>query len=123
MHFIVLLFAIFLVIIGAIMLGRPKVILTVLSRYSESMALHVLAVVVRLLLGGVLLLAASGSRFPATLEVIGWISIVAGLVVAVMGHRRFVKLMEWGMSVLPKYSSVIGMIAILLGVFLGYAVI
>lgn len=123
MHFIVLLFAIFLVIIGAIMLGRPKVILTVLSRYSESMALHVMAVVVRLLLGGVLLFAASGSRFPATLEVIGWISIVAGLVVAVMGHRRFVKLMEWGMTVLPKYHHIVGLAGILLGIVLGYAVV
>lgn len=123
MHYIILLFAIFLVVCGAIILIKPAVVFGVLEKHARSIELHVVAVVVRVLLGIVLLLAAPASRFPLVLQIIGWVSLIAGIVLAVIGRQRFIKLMDWGMTVLPKNAYALGIVAILFGGFLGYAVV
>ena len=54
-----------------------------------------LAVVVRLLLGAALIIAAPGSRFPHFFEILGWIAVVAAVAIVIMGRerlRRFVAL-------------------------------
>ena len=55
------------------------------------------AVVVRLLLGAALIIAAPGSRFPHAFEIIGWIAVVAAVAIVFMGRerlRRFVGVFE-----------------------------
>ncbi|MDH3747644.1 MAG: hypothetical protein OER97_05515 [Gammaproteobacteria bacterium] len=54
-----------------------------------------LAVLVRLLLGAALIIAAPDSRFPLAFLVLGWIAIVAAVVVAIMGRKRLRLFVGW----------------------------
>lgn len=59
-----------------------------------------LAVAVRVLLGAALILFADASRFPVTFQVLGWITILAAVVIAVAGRARLRRFTAW----MDKYS-------------------
>jgi hypothetical protein len=61
-----------------------------------------LAVLIRLLLGGALLLVASASRFPTTFRILGVITLLAALIVPFVGHARIGRIMDWG-ATLPAW--------------------
>ena len=64
----------------------------------EKLELHILAVVIRLVLGGLLIYFAGASKYPLIIEIIGWISIVAAVFFAVIGRNNFKRLMSWALS-------------------------
>jgi hypothetical protein len=53
------------------------------------------AVMVRLAIGVLLILAASRSRFPLTFEILGWFAIVAALLIPLVGRNRIGQLLDW----------------------------
>jgi glucan phosphoethanolaminetransferase (alkaline phosphatase superfamily) len=53
------------------------------------------AVMVRLTIGVLLVLAASHSRFPLAFEILGWLAILAALLVPVAGRARIDRLLDW----------------------------
>jgi hypothetical protein len=57
-------------------------------------AIHV-AVIMRLLLGAALIIAAPQSRFPHVMEVLGWIAIIAAIAILFMGRDRLKKFIAW----------------------------
>ncbi len=67
MNYVILVFAGIMLIIGAIILANPTTVFGLMSTYSKSLQLHVLAVVVRLSLGIVFVTSAQSSKFPLTL--------------------------------------------------------
>lgn len=122
MSYIILVFAVLMLFTGAIILVKPMSVFGVMSTHSKSLKLHIFAVVIRLVLGTVLVTYAHNSRFPLTLEVIGWLSIAAALILSIIGRNKFTKLVQWAMTLIPSYGRVSGVFAMLFGGFLGYAV-
>lgn len=122
MNYVILVFASIMLIAGAIILVKPTIVFGLMSTYSKSLQLHVFAVVVRLFLGIVFVTSAQSSKFPLTLEVIGWLFITAGIMLSVIGRNNFKKLVGWGLTLLPKYGRASGAFAILFGGFLVYAI-
>jgi hypothetical protein len=122
MHTLIFLFSVFLIAMGAIILMKPSAVFDLLERHKRAPTLQMIAVVVRVLLGVALIVAAPASKFPLTLAVIGWVAVFAGVLVAAMGRSRFIQLMEWVTKVLPKNAILMGVIAIMLGSFLAYAI-
>ena len=53
------------------------------------------AVVVRLLMGAALIVAAPVSRFPVVFEILGWIAIVAAVALILIGRERIAALIAW----------------------------
>lgn len=53
------------------------------------------AVVVRLLMGAALIVAAPVSKFPVVFEVLGWIAIVAAIALILIGRERMAALIAW----------------------------
>ncbi len=53
------------------------------------------AVVVRLLMGAALIVAAPVSKFPVVFEVLGWIAIVAAVALIFIGRERMAALIAW----------------------------
>jgi len=90
---------------------------------SESLGLHILAVVVRIILGVALMMYATESKYPTAISILGWISIVAASVLGVMGRTNFRRLMSWALSLAPSFGRIGGFLAILFGGFLIHAVI
>lgn len=54
-----------------------------------------IAVLARLLLGVSLILAASDSKFPMTFEILGWVTLVAAVVLLFVGRDRISALIAW----------------------------
>ena len=84
--------------------------------------LYGLAVIVRLLLGIALIIAAPASKFPVALTALGWLAIIAAIFIGAIGRARFSKLMTWVLGIPTNLGRVSGIFTILFGGFLVYAV-
>jgi hypothetical protein len=83
-----------LVLLGVVGLVSPSNLLAFVARWQSRGGLYV-ATLLRLVLGGALLLAAPQSQAPEFLRVVGVIAIVAGLATPLVGLRRFEALLRW----------------------------
>ncbi len=123
MSLVIILFGALTVLAGLVILISPTTLFGYLKSRIEKPILHVLAVGVRLLLGALLLYLADSARFPLAIEIIGWLSIAAAMVFAVIGRDRFIRLMHRALSLPAAYSRVGGLFACAFGGFLVYAFI
>ena len=123
MNYIIILFATATIVAGIVIMINPETIFGLLRRKLESLSLHILAVVVRVILGVALIIFAAESRYPTAILILGWISIVAASVLGIMGRTNFKRLMSWALSVAPYFGRIGGLLAILFGVFLIHAVV
>jgi len=120
---LIMILAVLILLAGIVMVINPQGIIGYLRNNSDKLLIHILAVVVRLILGALLITQSNISKFPLLIEVIGWLSIIAALFLAVMGRQNFKRLMSWALSFLKPYGRVGGVFAGAFGAFLIYAFI
>ena len=123
MNIFVILFGLFIVVIAGFMALNPKRFTDIMLQFSDSVWMHTGAVAVRIILGIVLILVADQSRFPMALHIIGWIAIIAGVMIALIPHARFTRLIHWVLKKFARYMRIAAIFAVLFGGFLIYAVI
>ena len=123
MNFLIIMFSTATIIAGMIIVINPETIFGLLRRTLESIGLHILAVLVRVILGVALIMYSAESKFPTVIAIIGWISILAAFVLGIMGRTNFNRLMSWALSIAPSIGRIGGLLAILFGGFLIYAVV
>jgi hypothetical protein len=118
---LIIIFGALTLLAGVVILINPEVIFGYLRSNLDKLVIHILAVVVRLIIG-VLLINQSGlSKFPLVIEILGWLSIVAALSLAAMGRHNFHRLMSWALTFIKPYGRVGGVFAAAFGGFLIYA--
>ena len=123
MNFIIMLFGTATIVAGIIIVINPESVFGLMRRKLESLGLHILAVVVRIIIGVALIMCAAESKYPTASLILGWISIVAASVLGIMGRSNFRRLMSWALSLKPSVGRIGGFIAILFGGFLIHAVV
>ncbi|QIB67300.1 hypothetical protein [Kineobactrum salinum] len=123
MNYLVFLFGSLIVLSSAVVLIKPVAIFNLLKKHASSIWLHLSAVVVRIVLGAVLIAGASESKFTVVFQVLGWLSILAALMLAVIGRVRFQNLINWALELTPLFKSLAGLLGILFGGFLIYSVL
>ena len=123
MRYIVMLFGAATAIAGVIIVISPETVFGLIRKHMASMGMHVLAGVARIVLGAALILCAAETNLPAAIEVIGWITLVAALVLAIMGRTNFKRLMAWALGIPSTFRRIGGLLALLFGGFLVYAVV
>jgi len=121
MTVLIMAFAALTLLAGIIIVINPDIIFGFLRNHLDKLALHILAVLVRLALGALLITQSSASRFPFAIEIIGWLSIAAAIILAAMGRRNFNRLMSWALSLQRPFGRVGGVFAAAFGAFLIYA--
>jgi hypothetical protein len=121
MTLLIIIFAAMTLLAGIVIVINPEVIFGFLRNNLDKLVLHILAVVIRLALGALLIYQSSLSKFPFVIEVVGWISIVAAIILAVMGRRNFNRLMSWALSLSKLLGRIGGIFAAAFGAFLIYA--
>ena len=121
MTVLIIIFAALTLLAGIVIIINPEVIFGFLRNNLDKLALHILAVVIRLVIGALLIYQSNISKFPLVIEVIGWLSIVAAIFLAVMGRRNFNRLMSWALSLVKPIGRVGGVLAVAFGAFLIYA--
>ena len=123
MQTVIILLGIFILGMGVLLLIQPRRILDWLVDRVETSWLYAGAIIVRLLLGAVLIAFAPLSRFPLALEVVGWIALVAALALLLMGRGSFARLVRWAFGLPGGLVRITGVVAVLFGAFLIYAVV
>lgn len=118
---LIIIFGALTLLAGVVILINPDVIFGYLRNNIDKLAIHILAVVVRLIIGALLINQSSLSRFPFAIEILGWLSIVAALTLAAMGRHNFLRLMSWALAFLKPYRRLGGIFAAAFGGFLIYA--
>lgn len=121
MTVLIIIFGVLTLLAGIVIVINPEVIFGFLRKNLDKVELHILAVVVRLVLGALLIFQSSVSKFPFVIEIIGWLSIVAAISLGVMGRRNFKRLMLWALSFVKTFGRVGGALAAAFGSFLIYA--
>ena len=122
MNYIIIIFSTATIVAGIIIVINPETVFGLLRRKLESLGLHILAVIVRIIIGVALIMCAAGSKYPTAILILGWISIVAASVLVIMGRNNFRRLMSWALSLKPSIGRIGGFLAILFGSFLIHAV-
>jgi hypothetical protein len=118
---LIIMFGALTLLAGAVIVIDPEVIFGYLRSNLDKLAIHILAVVVRLIIGALLINQASLSKYPLVIEVLGWLSIVAAFAFAVMGRHNFRRLMSWALTFSKPFGRVGGVIAAAFGGFIIYA--
>ncbi len=118
MTVLIIIFGALNLLAGIVIVINPEVIFGYLRNNLDKLELHILAVGVRLILGVLLIYQSNVSKFPFVIEIIGWLSIVAAIVLAVIGRRNFNRLMSWALSLLKPFGRVGGVLAAAFGAFL-----
>lgn len=73
-------------------------------------------------MGVALVLGASESKYPYALEIFGWLTISAALLLGVIGRERFKSFVDWLVQLSPLIQRLAATLGILFGFFLIYAV-
>jgi len=121
MTLLIIIFGALTLLAGIVIVINPDIIFGFLRNNLDKLELHILAVVVRLVLGALLIDQSNVSRFPFVIEIIGWLSIVAAIFFGAMGRRNFKRLMTWALSFLKTFGRVGGTLTAAFGSFLIYA--
>ena len=119
----ILIFAVVILTAGVMILINPEMVFSHMRKNAKKARLQILAVVVRMVFGALLIYHAGESKFPLTMEIIGWVSLVAAIGLVLVGPHRFSRLMLWALSHVKRYGRVAGAVAVSFGVFLIYAFI
>ncbi len=121
MTLLIILFGALTLSAGIVIIINPEIIFGYLRKNLDKLSLHILAVAVRLVIGFLLISQASVSTFPLTIEILGWLSIAAATTFALIGRRKFKRLMSWALSLLKPFGRIGGIFAAAFGAFLIYA--
>jgi hypothetical protein len=123
MTVVVALFGVLITILCLAGLVSPAALRKMFSHLSEQTT-WVLAVVVRLAFGTLLLIVADDLRHSFAMTILGWIAIVAAVVVLLIGPERLNRLVRWWLEKLPDSVLRASMVfAIAFGVFFVYVAV
>ena len=123
MNYVIILFCTATIVAGIIIVINPDTVFGLIRKNLDSLGMHILAVVVRAILGIALLMCAAESKYPTAVLILGWITIVAAFVIGIMGRNNFKRLISWALSLPNSFKRIGGFLAILFGVFLVHAVV
>lgn len=111
-----------IVVVGLTGVISPAAFRGLLSKMSGQTT-WIAAVIMRLVIGTLLLMAADLLRFPTVMTVLGWISIVAAVVVLLMGPERLERLVAWWLMRSDALMRVGTVGAAVFGAFLVYVAV
>lgn len=80
-----------------------------------------LVIAIRLTVGALMWVAATGSRTPRTLKVLGALMIVSGFAIPVVGLEGVRSIADWGAGLQPIALRLVGLVTIGFGAFIVWA--
>ena len=123
MELLIIIFGALTLLAGIVIIINPEIMFGYLRNNLDKPALHIVASSIRLVLGTILIYNADVSRFPVIIEILGWFSILAAVVIIIMGRPNFTKLMVKAFSLVKTFGRFAGVVAFTFGAFLIYAFI
>ena len=120
-YFIVFL-GVLLIIAGIIMMIRPSILIDFMKKYHTSFLLQLFASLFRILIGIVMYMVASESRFPLTFEYVGILVIIVGVIILIIPPSKFGSFISRVIDLFSPYIRVASIFAVAIGAWMIYAV-
>ena len=73
----------------------PKQLIVWVSDFWKNKASFILAIVIRLALGGLLIVAASATKYESIFTVLGYLMILAAVMIAILGKTKISLMIVW----------------------------
>ena len=118
---VIIFFGVLVFVAGILLLVRPSLIIGFLESKGDRVWVYSAAVFTRVVLGLFLVGQAVNSKFPLIIEILGWVSLAAGLFLGLLGRDRFTRFMRWIIEKVKPFAPLGGLFAALFGGFLVYA--
>lgn len=122
MKFLAILAGFFFVIVGIAGLLAPSRLVPLYQYLPSTTGLYSVAVL-RIGIGLVLWRAASRSRTPKTLRVLGIVILIAGIMTPLLGIERTRAILEWSLAQGSMPMRLWSGVALILGVFVMYSIV
>jgi len=123
MKSVIQLLGILFILLGGYTLIFTESMFGFLEENIENQSLYLIAIVVRFVIGILLIWGARDSKYPSGIKVIGFVGIIAAIILIIIGQEGFQNLM---FSVIPPfkpYIKITSLVIIAFGAFLFYAII
>lgn len=121
---IVIVFGIFLIVSGFLMLLYPKKAINILRKAGSTNLINYTEITIRMIPALALILYADISHYPIILKSLGWFMLATSVVLYVIpreSHHRYS--LKWADRIKPFYFQLISPFALCFGAFIIYSVI
>ena len=122
MTYAIILVGVIFISIGLVIIVKPKLFFDFLLDNSDSLVFRITAIGASLLIGLIFIFSAGDSRYSMFMLVIGWVAVVKGLALAVLGPKYFKKRIEWSLKIINPIAPIVGLIEIAFGVFVIFGI-
>ena len=119
MKIIIALVGVLICLAGLVILIIPEKFRNVMNRWTGQPR-FLFAVIARIIIGAILLLEASNLKFTLAMQIIGGISILAAVVLLLMGQERMDRIIDWFMRLSDEVFRIMSVFAFAFGAFLIY---
>ena len=119
MKMLIVLFGVLICLAGLTILILPEKFKNIMNRWTGQPR-FLFAVIIRVVLGAILLSEAANLKFPLAMKIIGAISILAAVVLLLIGQERMDRFIDWWMRMADNVLRVWSVLAIAFGAFLIY---
>jgi len=121
MKVLIRIFGALLILSGISIIIQPNFIYGWIENNLDQSWLYITAIVARLIFGVTFIFAAKESNYPKVIKGLGFLFILAALILLFIGQQRFQNLIAALSSYINPYAIVSGLASIALGGFLIYA--
>ena len=119
MKLVIAILGVLVAVFGAVAIVRPGLFRDLFGKLSAQ-ATWVAAVVLRLSIGTILLMVAGDTRLPQVVNVLGWIAIIAAVLVLLLGPERLESFVKWWLGLADAWLRTSAVFACAFGVFLAW---
>jgi len=116
-----LFFCLLICAVGAMCIASPSRLVTATHRYTARTFYFVASL--RVMFGITLIFAAPASRIPNFINILGIVVVFSGVVLFLVGYKRFRKFIDWWASHGSAFIRGTGVLAMMIGVALAYALV
>ncbi len=116
---IIALFGVLICLAGLTILILPEKFKNIMNRWTGQPR-FLFAVIIRVLFGALLLSEAANLKFPLAMKIIGAISILAAVVLLLVGQERMDRFIDWWMRMSDNLLRFWSIFAFVFGAFLIY---
>ncbi len=117
---LIALFGVLICLAGLVILIFPDQFRNAMNKWTGQPR-FLFAVIIRVLFGALLLSEAANLKFPLAMKIIGAISILAAVVLLLIGQERMDRFIDWWMRMTDNVLRVWSVLAIAFGAFFIYA--
>jgi len=110
-------------VISLLAIILPDMIIRIVKNIKITTPLRLFAFVIRVLLGVIFILVAGSTQFPVTLQIVGALIILSGVIVLFASNARIQSLMDWFLGLGKNILRIGGIAGFIFGGLLIYILI